>query len=203
MSAVRFLKNRLFRRKWRKANGHNGTYVRNAFPMELVQVGNHTYGPIDPQISNTQSRLIIGSFCSIAEEVKFILSGEHRTDTISTFPFQARCLTGQPEAGSRGDIVVEDDVWIGFRATILSGVRLGQGAVIAAGAVVTKDVPPYAIVGGVPAKILKYRFSEELRRELCQTDLSKLTQPEIKQHQQDLYTPLTDPSQLSWLPKKD
>lgn len=203
MSAARFLKNRLFRRKWRKANGHNGTYVRHAFPMELVQVGHHTYGPVDPLISNTQSRLIIGSFCSIAEEVKFILSGEHRTDTISTFPFQARCLTGQPEAGSRGDIIVEDDVWIGFRATVLSGVRIGQGAVIAAGAVVTKDVPAYAIVGGVPAKVLRYRFAEPLRQALCQIDLSKLSQQDIENHRQDLYTPLTDPSQLDWLSKKD
>ena len=74
---------------------------------------------------------------------------------------------------TNGDIVVGDDVWVGQRAIIMSGVNIGQGAVIGAGAIVTKNVPPYAIVGGIPAKVIRYRFSEELIQELLKIDYSK------------------------------
>ncbi len=125
--------------------------------MKLVSVVKNTYGGINVQLSNTKSCLCIGNYCSIAEEVKLLVSADYNTQTISTFPFRVQCLGHEMEAVSRGDIVVDDDVWIGYRATVLSGVHIGQGDVVAAGAVVTKDVPPYAIVGGVPAKIIKYR----------------------------------------------
>lgn len=78
------------------------------------------------------------------------------------------------EALSKGDIVIEDDVWVGENALILSGVTIRQGAIVAAGAVVTKDVEPYSIVAGIPAKIIKYRFSEELRKELLNIDIPAL-----------------------------
>ena len=84
----------------------------------------------------------------------------------------------------------------------MSGVHIGQGAVVAAGAVVTKDVPPYAIVGGVPAKVIKYRFEPEMIEELLKVDYSKLTKKDIEKHIDDLYTELKDPSQLDWMPKK-
>ena len=100
------------------------------------------------------------------------------------------------EGTSKGDIIVADDVWIGYRATILSGVHIGQGAVIAAGAVVTKDVPPYAIVGGVPARVIKYRFPEEMVGELMRIDYSKLTEEMVREHIEDLYSALKDTKQL-------
>ena len=75
---------------------------------------------------------------------------------------------------SKGDICIKDDVWIGENALILSGVTIGQGAVVGAGAVVTKDIEPYSIVCGVPARIIKYRFDEELRRELIKMDIVSL-----------------------------
>ena len=81
-------------------------------------------------------------------------------------------------------------------------VSIGQGAVVAAGAVVTKDVPPYAIVGGVPAKVIKYRFSPELIEELLKVDYSKLTKEDVEKHLDVLYTELKDPCQLDWMPKK-
>jgi acyl-[acyl carrier protein]--UDP-N-acetylglucosamine O-acyltransferase len=89
--------------------------------------------------------------------------GGHRLDTISTFPFRAICFGDAPhaDATSRGEIIVGHDVWIGANAVILSGVNIGNGAVVAAGAVVNKDVPPYAVVGGVPAKLIKMRFEPE------------------------------------------
>lgn len=83
-------------------------------------------------------------------------------------------------AGSKGDIVIHDDVWIGYGAIITSGLEIGQGAVIAAGSVVTKNIPPYAIVGGNPAHIIRYRFDEELRLKLCTLDLSKIDVETIK-----------------------
>ena len=103
---------------------------------------------------------------------------------------------------SKGDIKVDDDVWIGYGATILSGVHIGQGVVVAAGSVVTRDVPPYAIVGGVPANVIKYRFSSDLIEELLMIDYSKLTKEEIKKHITDLYRPLIDKKQIAWMPKK-
>lgn len=81
-------------------------------------------------------------------------------DTLSTYPFRAKCI-GDLQAVAKGPIVIGDDVWIGYGATILSGVTLGKGCVVGARALVCKDVPPYAVVAGIPARIIKYRFSEE------------------------------------------
>ena len=101
---------------------------------------------------------MIGNYISIAQNVHFLLDVEHFANHISTYPFKVKLLHSQKsESFSKGDIIIDDDVWIGYGATILSGVRIGQGAVVATGAVVTSDVPPYAIVGGVPAKVIKYR----------------------------------------------
>lgn len=191
-----------FKKAWRQANPHNATYPKAIFPMGQVSVGKGTYGCLDLQLDNDTNRLQIGSYCSIANEVRFLVCADHPTDCISTYPFRVHCLGQATEAISKGDIIVDDDVWFGYRSTILSGVHIGQGAVIAAGSVVAQDVPPYAIVGGVPAKVIKYRFPQEIIDALLQTDLSKLDHAMIREHENDLYTPLTDPAQLSWLPKK-
>lgn len=118
-------------------------------------------------------------------------------------PFRIRHILwgGGTEALSKGDIIINDDVWIGCNAIILSGVNIGQGAVVAAGAVVTNDIPPYAIVGGVPAKVIKYRFETAIIDELLKVDYSKLTDEAIKQNIEKLYEPLTKKEQLDWMPK--
>ena len=174
----------------------------NHFPAELVSVGKCSYGELNVVTFNRCSKLKIGSYCSIAQHVYFMLDVEHRVNTVSTYPYKAKCLRLGDEAFSKGDIVVGDDVWIGYGATIMSGVHIGQGAVVAAGAVVTKDVPPYAIVGGVPAKVIRYRFEPEIVEELLKIDYSRLTDEMIKEHIDELYTNLEDVEQLEWMPKK-
>ncbi len=137
-----------------------------------LTIGRGTYG--NPQIYfwNDATKLHIGNFCSIAADVKFILGGEHRSDWISTFPFMefpeswsnSAGLTGHPS--TKGDIVIGHDVWIGNGCTILSGVTIGDGAVIGAGSVVSKSIPNFSIAAGVPAKVLRTRFSQEVISEL-------------------------------------
>lgn len=193
------------KRRWRLQNENNGTMIGNIFfDISRLTVGKETYGVINALIHNSGYKMKIGNYCSIASNVIFILCSDHRTDTISTFPFKVKCIhTEKEEAVSKGDIIVDDDVWIGQGAVILSGVHIGQGAVVAAGAIVTKDVPPYAIVGGNPARIIKYRFSDELIEELLKVDYDKLTKEMVREHIDDLYQKLESPKQLEWMPKKE
>ncbi|MFL6466528.1 MAG: CatB-related O-acetyltransferase [Pyrinomonadaceae bacterium] len=128
------------------------------------EIGDWTYGT--PQIYrwNDDTKLRIGKFCSIAAEVMIILGGEHRLDWVTTYPFnvvfeRASQFTGHPAA--KGDINIGNDVWIGTRSTILSGVKIGDGAVIAAGSLVTRSVDPYSIVGGNPARHIRFRFDSK------------------------------------------
>ena len=190
-------------KKWRKLNAHNYTsYACIIGDMNKIHVGKYTYGDIYVASPNTSYEIFIGNLCSIGGNVKFLLGIDHPTNLISTYPFKKTILESGIDAISKGDIIIDDDVWIGENAIILSGVHIGQGAVVAAGAVVTKDVPPYAVVGGVPAKIIKYRFEENVINELLKVDFSKLTWEEIEKHQDELYTELKDVSQLEWLPRK-
>lgn len=111
-----------------------------------------------------RERINIGKFCSIADEVTIFGGGEHRIDWVTTFPLRiAFGLEGAWRDGipaTKGKTEIGNDVWIGYGATILSGVRVGDGAVIGAHALVAGDIPPYAVVGGNPARVLKLRFQQ-------------------------------------------
>lgn len=137
--------------------------IFDGFSHPQISVGEHTYGLRRESFPfyHPDDRVVIGRYCSIAEGVRFVF-GEHATDAVSTFPFHARLLGGPDhgEARSKGAITLGHDVWVGTNAVLLSGVTIGHGAVIAAGAVVTRDVPPYAIVGGVPARVIRRRCTE-------------------------------------------
>lgn len=170
-----YIKFHFFRKRYRKLNSHNFTKIMNYCDLSKVVVGKKTYGEIHvTDFSPSDTKLYIGSYCSIAPNVHFLLGGEHQLYSISTYPFKVLCFGESREAGSKGDIVVKDDVWIGDGAIICSGVTIGQGAVIAAGAVVTKNVEPYSIVGGNPAKILKWRFAQSIRDRLILLDVSTI-----------------------------
>lgn len=128
-------------------------------------IGAWTYGcPTCRYQEFGDATLKVGKFCSIAPDVRIFLAGEHRTDAVATYPFDYMFADGGslPRGqGCRGDVVIGNDVWVGDGVLILSGVRIGDGAIIAARAVVNKDVPPYAIVGGVPARLIRMRFPAE------------------------------------------
>ena len=190
------------RSAWRALNSHNDMQMGELFDANLVSVGKHSYGTLNVVSFNNRSHLKIGNYVSIARDVIFLLDVEHTIDTISTYPFEKALLHGQDVAFSKGDIIIEDDAWIGFGATVMSGVKIGQGAVVAAKAVVTKDVPPYAVVGGVPAKVIKYRFDENIRKELLKVDYSQLSKKDVQKHLEELKKPLTSVEQLDWLPKR-
>ncbi len=192
-----------FFKQWRKQNEHNETVPKCYYLSELVKVGRGTYGELNVLSHNETNQLIIGDYCSIAPSVTFILSSDHSLTSFSTFPHKVKTLHSQVyEATSKGDIIIEDDVWIGYGAIILSGVHIHQGAVVAAGAVVAKDVPPYSIVAGVPSKVIKYRFDNAVIEELLNVDYTKITREFIAEHKEDFYANINDITQLDWLPKK-
>ncbi|MFK7847359.1 MAG: CatB-related O-acetyltransferase, partial [Rhodothermales bacterium] len=112
-------------------------------------------------------KLIIGKYCALGRGAKFIMNGaNHKLDGFSTYPFYIfgngwEKVTPKPEElPNKGDTVVGNDVWMGYESLVMPGVKIGHGSIIASRSVVTSDVPPYAIVGGNPAKIIRYRFSE-------------------------------------------
>jgi acetyltransferase-like isoleucine patch superfamily enzyme len=125
------------------------------------EIGDYSYG--DPSVLEwgEGARLIVGRYCSIATGTTFILGGNHSADHVTTFPMSHLYeLAHAP--WSRGDIVIGSDVWIGAGATILSGVTIGHGAVIGARALISRDVEPYGVVVGNPAKMIRKRFTDEI-----------------------------------------
>ena len=190
---IELIKIFLFKRIWKKNNKHNFTYAINKFNIENVSVGNYTYGPIEVYSDVDSIKLDIGSFCSIGKGTIFLLGQEHNLNIISTYPFKYKLLNSvRYESISKGNIEVGDDVWFGQKTTVLSGVKIGQGAIIATGAVVTKDVPPYAIVGGVPAKIIKYRFDNKVIQSLININYKSLSIDKINSIQSDLYLEINE-----------
>ena len=188
MDVLNAVKLNKFRRKLFKKYPDNDIVAVNIFDLDRFEIGKYSYGELNVVSFNSQSSLKIGNYVSIAQKVNFLLDVEHYLNHVSTFPFKVKSLKMQKdEAFSKGDIVIDDDVWIGYGATVMSGVHIGQGAVIAAGAVVTKDVPPYAVVGGVPAKVIKYRFNEETVNELLKIDFSRIDKDFIEKNIDFLY----------------
>ena len=145
--------------------GSEGPYLMSQNrKYSAFDIGEGTYGYPEIAFYDAGAKLKIGKYCSFAPKATILLGGEHHHDWVSAYPFSlmesdAARLSGYPY--SKGDVSIGNDVWIGYDALILSGIRIGDGAVIAARSLVAKDVEPYSIVGGVPAKHLKYRFDEK------------------------------------------
>ena len=159
-------------------------YLKNFITADNIIVGDYTYydDPQGPERFEQHvlyhypfigDKLIIGRFCAIATGVKFIMNGaNHQQSGLSTYPFGIfgqgweRAMLSLEDLPHKGDTVIGDDVWIGYEATIMPGVKIGSGAIVASKSVVTKDVPPYAVVGGNPAQVIRMRFDEAVIREL-------------------------------------
>jgi acetyltransferase-like isoleucine patch superfamily enzyme len=149
--------------------GRDDAVLRRLQKQGRVVYGRHSYGvPTLHVFVHDRTRLVVGNFCSIGGN--YLLGGQHAIRHVTTYPLRINFgLEGAGDDGMparRGDIVVGNDVWTGYGTYIVGGVTIGDGAVVATGSVVTKDVPPYAIVGGTPAKIIKYRHTEEQRAAL-------------------------------------
>lgn len=135
-------------------------------------------------------RLIIGKFCSIACGVKFLFNcANHTLKSLSTYTFSLFYEDWELEKSNvasacdnKGDIVIGNDVWIGFEVVILAGVKIGDGAIIGTRAVVTKDVPPYSIVGGIPAKVIRKRYSPDIIEQLLSLRWWDWTKDRIKRN---------------------
>ncbi len=175
-------------RKW--LNPHNQTQLYLAHLIARrpgqIAVGRYTYGRPKIRFAESGSRLRIGRYGSIADGVEIMLGGNHRTEWATTYPFPALPRLWPEAVGldgshvSRGDVTIGHDVWLGSQALILSGVMIGHGAVVAARAVVTKDVPPYAIVAGNPARVVRYRMSEQLIAALLESRWWALPEAEVR-----------------------
>ncbi|WP_342120272.1 glycosyltransferase [Pseudoduganella sp. OTU4001] len=180
--------------QFRALNPHNEVTLERGHGMvdfNRITVGRRSYGGLTLwMFGSPEEALHIGHYVSIADDAKFLLGGGHATDGFSTFPFQAKFFA-TTEALSKGPIVIGDDVWIGYHCTILSGVTIGQGAVVAAGSVVTKDVPPYAVVGGTPAQVIRYRFTPEVIEKMLTLDYSQLSDETILRNRDLLGLPIT------------
>jgi acetyltransferase-like isoleucine patch superfamily enzyme len=141
-----------------------------------MSYGRGTYGNtnIHTHSWGEGSQLIVGNFCSIAANVNIYLGGNHRTDWVTTFPFghihhqTFNKFNGFGHPATKGDVIIGNDVWIGSNTTIMSGVTVGDGAVIANNSHIVKNVEPYSLVGGNPAKLIKYRFTPEQIEKLLQ-----------------------------------
>lgn len=176
---------------WEEKNKHNKIIPQNIFPIEIIKIGKYSYGPIEVfSWDKEKESLEIGNFVSIASGVKFILGGNHEVKTFTTYPFKVMCFNEKVEAWTKGPVVIKDDVWIGMDSLILSGVTIAQGAIVAARSVVTKDVPPYSIVAGNPAKIIKYRYSQEVIKEMLEINWSELDISKLEEIKNDLYKSL-------------
>jgi acetyltransferase-like isoleucine patch superfamily enzyme len=158
-------------------NPHNLTriHLKDSIDRHGFSVGDYSYGAPAIRWWGEKVTLSIGRYCSFADGVRIFLGGNHRSDWVTTYPF-SNLPSLWPEApktagmsSSRGDVTIGSDVWIGSQATILSGVAIGHGAIIGANAVVTRDVAPYAIVAGNPAREIRKRFSDAVIARLLDT----------------------------------
>ena len=153
-------------------------FLKNVIQNPNIIVGDYTYYDDFENVENFEKnikyhfdfigdKLIIGKFCMIASNVTFIMNGaNHLTDSITSYPFAifghdwSNAMEGKSYP-TKGDTIVGNDVWIGYNSTIMPGIRIGDGAIIATNSTITKDVEPYTIVGGNPAKEIRKRFTEK------------------------------------------
>jgi len=182
-------------------------FLKNIVKNPAIEVGDYTYYDDFEDVGNFEKnvkyhfdfigdKLIIGKFCMIASNVTFIMNGaNHLTNAISSYPFAIfgagweKAMEGKTYP-TKGNTVIGNDVWIGYNVTIMPGIKIGDGAIIASNTTVTKNVEPYSIVGGNPSKLIRKRFSEKTILKLLELqwwnwDIEKITENVDKLTQND------------------
>ncbi len=170
--------------------GHKkGDYIFERSKRHVTSWGEKTYGQPEIICYDGRSKLSVGKYASIASNVSILLGANHKRGLLTTYP---RSLINknisQEETNERGDVTIGSDVWIGHGVTIIGPAVIGDGAIIGASALVLGDVPPYAVVGGVPAKIIKYRFDEEKIQKLLSVKWWDKSEEEIVALENTLYS---------------
>ena len=192
LTDLKVSKRRVF---WRKINSHNLTTLGyKTKDITLITVGKSSYGTLHVEsYGNPDEKLVIGCYVSIAANVLFVLGGNHQINAFTTFPIKSQYYEkgAADDATSKGAVIVEDEVWIGNNVIIMSGVTLGKGCIIAAGSVVTKTVEPFTIVGGNPARFIKFRIPQELITKRMELHLENLNIESLSEEELNLfYQPL-------------
>jgi acetyltransferase-like isoleucine patch superfamily enzyme len=169
------------------------SYLFHRSKKYITSWGEGSYGQPRVISFDKRSTLSVGAYCSIAPEVAILLGANHKKGHITTFPLnhlnREKTVT---QASEQGDVVIGSDVWIGYGATIIGPVTIGDGAIIGAEALVVKDVPPYAVVGGVPTKVIKYRFNETQIQKLLSIAWWKWDRSVIESRYADFYESTID-----------
>lgn len=173
------------------------TRLQKLIEQGTVVIGRHTYGtPRVDTYKGSDAKVIIGSYCSISRGVVLVTGGIHPTNWIALYPFRIKWnmpgAYGDGTPSTRGGIVIGSDVWIGTDAMIMSGVNIGDGAVVAARSVVTRDVEPYTIVAGAPARPVRKRFSEDAIEQLTAIQWWNWPESKIKEAVNLLSSPNID-----------
>jgi acetyltransferase-like isoleucine patch superfamily enzyme len=164
-------------------------YIFNRSQKFVLAWGEGSYGLPRINCFDKISRLTVGKYCSFADRVSLLLGANHKLNYVTTYPRSRINKNKSPEeTNERGDIIIGNDVWIGYNVTIIGKVNIGDGAIIGAGAVVVNDIPPYAVAVGVPAKVVKYRFSEKEIEELLKITWWNWNLKTIQEREDTIYS---------------